>query len=114
MKLSKYEAVAALIVAASIAAAFFVYPRLPETVAGHWNAAGEVNGYVSKFWGAFIMPIAAAAMLLLFIVVPRIDPKKENIEKFKTHFGRFIILLMIFLFYLYGLTVWWNLAAVST
>lgn len=108
MKFSKYEITAAVIFLASLITAFYVYPLLPETVAGHWNAAGEVNGYISGFWGAFIMPVVAGVLLILFIVIPRIDPRKENIEKFQPVFGRFIVLMMLFLAYIYGLTLWWN------
>ena len=108
MKLSRYEITAGVIFLASLALAVYVYPLLPETVASHWNAAGEVNGYMSAFWGAFIMPIVAGVILIIFMIIPRVDPHKENIEKFQPVFGRFIVLMMLFLLYLYGLTLWWN------
>lgn len=109
MKISKSEAVAGVIVIAAFVAAAIAYPYMPDLMASHWNVAGEVNGYMSKFWGVYLMPAISAAMLLLFIVVPRIDPKKENIEKFRKYFDRFILLILLFLFYIYGLTLWWSL-----
>ncbi len=109
MKIRKLEITSFIIVVLSFIAGLFVYPYLPETIASHWSATGEVNGYMSKFWGVFLMPIISAAMLLLLVVVPRIDPKKENIEKFRKYFDRFILLIFLFLLYIYGLTLWWNL-----
>ncbi len=82
---------------------------MPEKIASHWNAQGQVNGYMSKFWGLFLMPFISAGLLLLFILIPRIDPLKQNIVKFRKYFNRFIVLIFLFLFYLYILTILWNL-----
>ncbi len=109
MKINKSEAVSLLVVLMSVIIGLIFYPVLPEKMASHWNSAGEVNGYMSKFWGVFLMPIISMAMYIMLLVVPRIDPKKENIEKFRKYFDNFIILLFIFLLYLYVLTLWWNI-----
>ncbi len=97
-----------IIVAVMIVLGIFVYPALPEQTASHWNAAGEVNGYLPRFWGAFLLPIIALIIALLFIAIPRVDPKRANIEGFRSYFDRAVILLLLFFFYLYGLTLFWN------
>jgi len=48
-------------------------------------------------------------LFLLFILIPKIDPLKQNIEKFRKYFDGFIVLIISFLFYLYLLTIFWNL-----
>ena len=65
---------------------------------------------MSKFWGLFLMPFISLGISALLLVIPKIDPLKANIEKFKRHYYGFIILLLIFLLYLYLLTILWNLA----
>lgn len=100
-----------LIILAFFAIAAYFYPQMPENVASHWNAAGEVDGYMPKFWGLFLMPIISLAMVFFFILVPRIDPLKANIEKFRNYFDNFILIFFVFLFYLYLLTIAWNLGA---
>lgn len=100
--------VIALIVIASTVSAFLA-PRMPEQMASHWNAAGQVDGYMSKFWGLFLMPIMAAGMLLLFLAIPSIDPLKANIAAFREYFNTFIVLFTVFLLYMHGLTLTWNL-----
>ncbi|MBN1503278.1 SdpI family protein [Candidatus Woesearchaeota archaeon] len=97
------------IILLSFILATYLYPRMPEQMASHWNARGEVNGYMSKFWGLFLMPLISVLMFLLFIFIPNIDPLKKNIEKFREYYETFIFLLVAFLFYLYILTLFWNL-----
>lgn len=82
---------------------------MPDFMASHWNMRGEVNGYMSKFWGLFLMPLLALAMWLLFLLIPKIDPLKHNIQKFREYFDNFIALIILFLFYIYVLTLVWNL-----
>lgn len=89
--------------------AFYFYPQMPEKIASHWNARGEVNGYMGKFWGLFLMPIISAALFFLFWLLPKIDPLKNNVESFRGYFNWFVVLVIAFLFYLYLLTIFWNL-----
>lgn len=92
----------------SFATALYIYPSMPERMASHWNAAGAVDGYVGKFWGVFLMPFISLAVLLLFLLIPRIDPLKANIEKFRKYFDGFIAAILGFFYYLYLLTLAWN------
>ncbi len=105
----KSEVIIFLIVVAAFAIGAYFYPQMPANMASHWNANGQVDGYMSKFWGLFLMPIISLAMLLLFIIIPRIDPLKENIAKFRKHFDAFLIAIFLFLLYIYLLTIFWSL-----
>ena len=109
MKLRKSEIISLLIIMISFIIGISFYSLLPDKVASHWNARGEVDGYMSKFGGLFLMPIISLVLLLLFIIIPKIDPLKHNIEKFRKYFNGFIVLMMLFLFYLYILTILWNI-----
>jgi uncharacterized membrane protein len=64
---------------------------------------------MSRFWGVFLVPLIAGGLFLLFLIVPQIDPLKANIAKFRETFNTFIVLMTVFLLYLYGLTLAWNL-----
>ena len=97
------------IIVLSFIVAFYVYPQMPERAASHWNAQGEVDGYISKFWASFLMPIVSLLAALLFLFIPKIDPFKANIEKFRGYFEGFIIVILLFLLYIYLLTIFWNL-----
>jgi len=107
---TKFSYVAvALIIIASLAAACYVYPLLPEKVASHWNIAGEVDGYMGKFWGVFLLPIISALFAGLFFVLPKIDPLRKNIDGFRREYNLFFVSVVLFLVYMYILTLIWNL-----
>lgn len=84
------------------------YPQMPDKMASHWNIQGQVDGHLPKFWGLFLMPFLSVGLFLLFTAIPKIDPLKKNIKKFKKYFDMFVVLLISFLFYIYLLTVLWN------
>jgi len=97
------------LIAFAVAFSLSVYDRLPEQMASHWNTANQVDGYMSRFWGAFLMPVVSAGMLLMFLVIPQIDPLKANIAQFREYFNAFITLIVAFMVYMHVLTMLWNL-----
>lgn len=97
------------IILLSFAISIYLYPMMPDSMASHWGASGEVNGYMSKFWALFLMPWISVAILALLWAIPKLDPLKKNVEKFQDYFDWFILLLMAFMFYIYLLTVSWNI-----
>jgi uncharacterized membrane protein len=97
------------LLALSFLVAFIIYPRLPDPVASHWGANGEVDGYMSAFWGAFLMPIMTSGLFLLLMAVPNIDPLKANIAQFRGIYNVFILLFIVYMLYIYALTLAWNL-----
>jgi len=107
--MKKTTILALIIIFISFGIAFYFYPKMPSEMASHWNAQGEVDDYMSKFWSLFLMPFVSLGLLVLFLVIPKIDPLKKNIEKFRSYFDNFILLIILFLFYIYCLTVAWNL-----
>jgi len=107
MKKSYLVIIVLILISFGLGAYFF--PQMPDKMASHWNIKGEADGYMSKFWGLFLMPIISIGLLFLFILIPKIDPLKENIAKFRKYFDGFIVLIMVFLFYIYLLSIAWNL-----
>jgi uncharacterized membrane protein len=93
-----------LIVIAAVAG-IILWNQLPDPMPSHWNAAGEVDGYTSKFWGVWLMPLMTLGITLLLAAVPAIDPLKANIEKFRGLYNAFIIGYVAYMLYVYGLTL---------
>ncbi len=101
--------IAIVLLAAFIVMGMAVWDVMPDQMASHWNASDQVDGYISRFWGVFLVPVMATGMLVLFFILPQIDPLKANIVKFREAFNLFILLIMLFFGYIWVLTLVWNL-----
>jgi uncharacterized membrane protein len=101
--------IALTMISLALLAGVALWNQLPDPMASHWNASGEVDGYMSKFWGVFLLPLITLGMFMLFMIVPNIDPLKANIAQFRETFNLFIVLIIAFMLYIYGLTLAWSL-----
>jgi len=97
-----------LIIGATLAG-ILLWNRLPDPMASHWDVNDQVNGYMSRFWGVFMMPLVLLGMFLIFLIIPRIDPLKANIAQFRETFNLFIAFMVGFMTYVHALTLLWNL-----
>lgn len=100
-------AITGLVLLSFILSIYF-YPQVPDQMATHWDSQGEVNGYMSKFWGTFFMPLLITGLVILFLVIPKIDPRKENIEMFRKHYEGFRLILILFLVMVHLHILLWN------
>ena len=62
-----------------IAAGLLLWDQLPDQVATHFGANGEPNGWSSKAFAVFGLPVIIAGCELLCAVFTFIDPKSDNI-----------------------------------
>lgn len=92
----------------SVAAHLIVMPSLPAQVPTHWGADGSVNGW-GPSWMASALGALPLAFLVMFYVVPRVDPKGEAYRTSGKFYQGFVIvftLLMCAVSWLCELTVW--------
>jgi uncharacterized membrane protein len=101
--------IALIMIGLAVLAGAVLWNQLPDQMASHWNSNDEVDGYIPKFWGVFLMPLITLSMLVLFLVLPGMDPLKVNIAQFRESFNLFIVLIVAFMLYVHGLTLVWSL-----
>jgi uncharacterized membrane protein len=105
-------ALSVALIAASFLLSIYSYPYLPEMMASHWNARGEVDGYLPKFWGAFLVPFIMVGLYLLFLAIPRIDPLKANIMQFIRYYYGLIVVILVFTLTVHIQVTLWSLGFV--
>ena len=71
-----------VIAALAVVVSIWAYPRLPATVATHWDLRGTPDGFSSRGWAVAIGPLVIVAITVLFNVLPKLDPRRENYAKF--------------------------------
>jgi uncharacterized membrane protein len=86
-----------VLIVIAVLVSIFAYPHLPDRVPTHWNASGEVNGWSSRLWGAWMLPLTMALVWLILRAVPHIDPRKANYAKFQGMYDWLVILVIAFM-----------------
>jgi uncharacterized membrane protein len=107
-KIKRSEIIAFAVVLIMFLIGIFVYPYMPAEMASHWNAKGETDGVSGKFLGIFLMPIITLVLFVMFLIIPRVDPKKNNIEKARPNFDGIMCIVLAYMMYLYALILAWN------
>ena len=80
-----------------------IYSRLPASIPIHWNVANEIDGWGPRYTD-LLLALLPGAMLLLFQVLPKIDPKAENYEKFEPIWMGFMTAMVLFM----GIVSWFG------
>ena len=89
--------VGAALVGAMILATLTVWHGLPERIPTHWNARGEVDGYSDRLFGAFLVPAVAFAVWALLPLLRKLDPRRENYERFDETFMVIVNSIVLFM-----------------
>lgn len=104
--------IAALIILIGLATSFYFYNSLPAQIATHWNAQGIADGYGGKIVGLFLIPFISIAIFFLYLVIPHLDPLRENIQRFRGYYDLTFITIIVFMLYVHVLTIIFNLGYV--
>lgn len=67
-----------LMLSSALVAAWFVEPSTQIPI--HWNLAFEPDSWVSKWWFVAGAPIIAIAMPATYWLLPKLEPKKYNMQ----------------------------------
>jgi uncharacterized membrane protein len=109
--MNKIKLLVLILIAASFGIGIYFYPQMPALMASHWDYKGEVNGYMPRFWGLFLLPLLSLGLYLLFLAIPKIDPLKWDKANFNKYYEGFLLVFELFFFYIYALTVAWSRGA---
>jgi len=109
MKITKQLLVVIGLLLVAFVISFYFYPRMPAQMATHWNAKGQVDGYMGKDTGLFIMPCVMAGMAVILYFIPYFDPLRRNIERFRPHYEGFIVFICVFMLAVQYQIILWNL-----
>ena len=67
----------------ALIASLIFWGRLPAEVTTHWNLRGEPDGSSSRLVAALAGPGIILGLSLLFRLLPRLDPREGNYERFR-------------------------------
>lgn len=70
--------ITSIILLLPVLAGVILWNQLPEQMPTHWNASGQVDGWSSKPFAVFALPLILLAAQWLCLLGAQADPKKEN------------------------------------
>jgi len=70
--------ITSLVILLPVLLGVILWNKLPQQMPIHWNASGEVDGWSSKAFAVFGMPLVMLAVQWLCVCVTQTDPKKKN------------------------------------
>ncbi|MBU5689655.1 MAG: SdpI family protein [Candidatus Aenigmatarchaeota archaeon] len=106
--MKKFEFLASLIIIFTFLITIYFYTYIPDIIESHWDLNGNVNGYMKKASGLLLIPIIMIFSTMMFFTLPKIDPLKENIKKFRNYYYWFIIIFCLFMLIIQLHLILWN------
>lgn len=94
-----------VIAVVALAISIWAYSSLPPTVATHWNLRGTPDGFSSRFVAVAIGPVVIVGITLLFNLLPKIDPRRENYARFLSTYWLFANAVLVFLLIPHGMVI---------
>ncbi len=80
-----------------------LYPRLPDQIPTHWNFDGSVTyGSRSNIW---ILTAMLPLFAILFDIMPHIDPRRQNYQRFSRFYDGFCVGMQLFLAIVIGILI---------
>lgn len=70
--------ITSIVILLPILAGVILWNQLPEQMPTHWNAAGEVDGWSSKPFAVFGLPLILLAAQWLCVLATTTAPKRQN------------------------------------
>lgn len=67
--------------------AVWIYPHLPAQTPTHWDAQGNINGWMPRFWAAAMWVLVQAGIAVLTPLLPYIPLRKFEIGRFARVYG---------------------------
>lgn len=83
----------------------YIWNQLPEKVPMHWNIKGEIDRYGEKMELIIIPILLPLLVYIIFLVVPKIDPKNKlnnmgnKLQTIKVLLTTFMAILALFIIY---------------
>ena len=86
-----------IFIAAAVLFSLAVYNRLPEQVATHFGPTGEADGWSSRSFAAFGIPLLAFFIFSLMNALPKILPRAENFSQFADTYWTVVTMMVAFM-----------------
>lgn len=96
MKSKTLRIVNYLLAAFNLLVVLILYAKLPAQIPMSWDFGGTITAMEDK-WQIFLLSGMALILAMLFDLLPHMDPRKKNYDKFSGFYDRFCIFMQLFM-----------------
>lgn len=99
MNLTRFRRIAAVSIVAQLALAAWGLSQVPADaqVPIHWGPSGAADGFGSPLVAFLLIPAITAGMAVLLELVPRFEPRRENLNRSAPAYRTLAIALVVFM-----------------
>lgn len=107
MNLRRFVATGAVVLAVELLLTAWGLARVPDgaLVPIHWGIDGRPDGYAPAPFGFLIGPAVTGLVVALMAVVPRLEPRRENLRRSASAYRTVAFALVLFMGLVHALTV---------
>lgn len=107
--MNRKDILACLLIVGQILVGLILYRQLPQEIATHWNAQGEVNGFTAKPYALIFTPVLSLGIYVFLRLIVRSDPLIKNNHSMQSQLYTIAAIIVAFLSCLHVLIFIWNL-----
>ncbi|HEX4936014.1 MAG TPA: SdpI family protein, partial [Gemmatimonadaceae bacterium] len=107
MNLRRFYAIGGLVLVLEIALTAWGIAQVgPDAIVPiHWGVDGEPDGFASAWIAFLIGPVVTALIIGLMAVIPRIEPRRENLRRSADAYRTVAIAVVVFMAVIHAVTV---------
>jgi uncharacterized membrane protein len=79
--------------------------RLPARIPIHWGLGGEIDGWGPRAFAFMLPAVATLAAWLLLAVLPRVGPRRAQMERFKPELALIVCIITLFFAWMQAVTL---------
>lgn len=103
---TRYFSTGLALLALALGLTAFFWGELPERVPVHWNAAGEIDRYGSRWELVLFGPGMMLGSLILFALLPWLSPRRFKVEDSGATYLRFMLIVVAMFAYFHVVLLW--------
>ncbi|UOF92107.1 SdpI family protein [Fodinisporobacter ferrooxydans] len=95
-RISKWSIYGWCVIVFTFIGGVFLQSHMHHRIPIHWNITGNVDGYAQPWVAVYIMPVVHAIIYGFLLILPKIDPKRDNYLTFDHTYRLFTFVFVLF------------------
>lgn len=87
---TKWRNILWVLVSITLLTSLYLLPEMKGPVPSHWNFTGQPDQFVAPWVAAIVFPVVNALLYALLLLLPKLDPRRNQYAVFKSTYVLFV------------------------